>query len=62
MDGLLINSEEIYTQVTNEVLAEHGKGELPWEVKIELQGRPGPDVSDSWLFSRRIESARVDVD
>ncbi|CDO57921.1 similar to Saccharomyces cerevisiae YKL033W-A Putative protein of unknown function [Geotrichum candidum] len=49
MDGLLINSEEIYTQVTNEVLAEHGKGELPWEVKIELQGRPGPDASRYFL-------------
>ncbi|KAF5096805.1 hypothetical protein D0Z00_002651 [Geotrichum galactomycetum] len=44
MDGLLINSEEIYTQVTNEILAEHGRGELPWEIKIELQGRPGPDT------------------
>uniref|UniRef100_A0A060TAH9 ARAD1D19536p n=1 Tax=Blastobotrys adeninivorans TaxID=409370 RepID=A0A060TAH9_BLAAD len=49
MDGLLINSEDIYTQVTNELLAEHGKPELPWDVKIELQGRPGPDASRKFL-------------
>lgn len=45
MDGLLINSEDIYTEVTNQILEEHGKGKLPWEIKIQLQGRPGPDVS-----------------
>lgn len=45
MDGLLINTEDIYTEVTNELLAEHGKGELTWDVKITLQGRPGPEVS-----------------
>lgn len=45
MDGLLINSEEIYTRVINDVLKDHGKGTMPWEVKIELQGRPGLDVS-----------------
>ncbi|KAK9477828.1 HAD-like domain-containing protein [Lipomyces japonicus] len=42
MDGLLINSEEIYTAVVNQVLAEHGKGPLPWAIKAELQGLPGP--------------------
>lgn len=41
MDGLLINTEDIYTEVTNEVLAENGKGPLSWDVKIQLQGRPG---------------------
>lgn len=52
MDGLLINSEEIYTEVTNQVLAEHGKGKLPWEIKVQLQGRPGPDVSTRELFGQ----------
>lgn len=50
MDGLLINSEEIYTEVTNQILEEHGKGKLPWEIKIQLQGRPGPDVSNFFFF------------
>lgn len=52
MDGLLINSEEIYTEVTNQILAEHGRENLPWEVKIELQGRPGPDVRESVIHLR----------
>lgn len=46
MDGLLIDSENIYTEVKNEILAEHGKGKLPWEIKLQLQGRPGLEVSD----------------
>lgn len=41
----MINSEDMYTQVANEVLAEHGKPLLPWSVKIQLQGRPGPDAA-----------------
>lgn len=42
MDGLLIDSEDHYTNVTNAILREHGKPDLPWEVKAKLQGRPGP--------------------
>ncbi|KAK3712777.1 hypothetical protein LTR37_008867 [Vermiconidia calcicola] len=44
MDGLLINSEDLYTLVTNAVLHEHGKPELPWNIKAQLQGRPGPEA------------------
>jgi beta-phosphoglucomutase-like phosphatase (HAD superfamily) len=45
MDGLLINSEDLYTICTNEVLREFGKPDLPWNIKAQLQGRPGPEVS-----------------
>jgi beta-phosphoglucomutase-like phosphatase (HAD superfamily) len=38
MDGLLIDSERIYTAVTNEILAEHGKGPLPMEIKLQMMG------------------------
>jgi pseudouridine 5'-phosphatase len=44
MDGLLIDSEDIYTLVTNEILQEYGKPKLPWVLKAQLQGRPGPEV------------------
>lgn len=44
MDGLLIDSEDWYTVCTNEVLAEYGKPKLPWNIKAQLQGRPGPEV------------------
>ncbi|KAK7208486.1 HAD-like domain-containing protein [Myxozyma melibiosi] len=49
MDGLLINSEEIYTETTNSILAEHGKPSLPWHIKADLQGRPGPAASAKFL-------------
>lgn len=42
MDGLLIDSEDKYTLVTNTILRENGRPELPWHIKAQLQGRPGP--------------------
>ncbi len=51
MDGLLIDSEDIYTKCNNVILHEHGKPSLPWKVKALLQGRPGPEVrfTSLWL-------------
>ena len=51
MDGLLIDSEDIYTEVTNTILARYGKPNLPWSIKAQLQGRPGPQAGQifhSW--------------
>ncbi|KAI9794433.1 MAG: hypothetical protein M1816_005503 [Peltula sp. TS41687] len=45
MDGLLIDSEDIYTLCTNAVLHEYGRPSLPWHIKAQLQGRPGPEAS-----------------
>ncbi|KAL6950843.1 hypothetical protein ACO0QE_000125 [Hanseniaspora vineae] len=42
MDGLLINTEDIYTETQNELLSRYGKGPITWDVKIQLQGLPGP--------------------
>jgi pseudouridine 5'-phosphatase len=42
MDGLLIDSEDAYTRVTNTILHENGRPSLPWNIKAQLQGRPGP--------------------
>lgn len=44
MDGLLIDTEDLYSIVTNEVLRECGKPDLPWSIKAQMQGRPGPEV------------------
>ncbi|KAK9461168.1 HAD-like domain-containing protein [Lipomyces oligophaga] len=49
MDGLLINSEDIYTEVTNSVLSDHGKPNLPWHIKADLQGRPGTEATRRFL-------------
>ncbi|PKY03400.1 putative haloacid-halidohydrolase [Aspergillus campestris IBT 28561] len=45
MDGLLIDSEDKYTAITNTVLQEYGKPTLPWSIKAQLQGRPQPEAS-----------------
>ncbi|KAF2418744.1 putative haloacid-halidohydrolase [Tothia fuscella] len=45
MDGLLIDSEDKYTLCTNEILREFGKPNIPWSIKAQLQGRPGPEAS-----------------
>lgn len=45
MDGTLINTEDIYTEAATELLALYGKGPLTWDIKIDLQGRPGPDAA-----------------
>lgn len=44
MDGLLIDSEDRYTMITNAILQEYGKPLLPWSIKAQLQGRPQPEV------------------
>lgn len=44
MDGLLIDSEDIYTLTTNLILQEYDKPNLPWVVKAQLQGRPQFEV------------------
>jgi pseudouridine-5'-monophosphatase len=45
MDGLLIDSEDLYTLCANEILREYGKPDLPWSIKAQLQGRTGPAAS-----------------
>ncbi|KAF3920751.1 hypothetical protein ABW20_dc0101618 [Dactylellina cionopaga] len=47
MDGLLIDSEDIYTRVTDEMLARYNKGRLPWSIKAQLQGRPTQQVTQN---------------
>jgi pseudouridine 5'-phosphatase len=42
MDGLLIDSEDAYTVVTNQILRENNRPDVPWHIKAQLQGRPGP--------------------
>ncbi|BCR90279.1 haloacid dehalogenase superfamily protein [Aspergillus chevalieri] len=45
MDGLLLDTEDKYTLVTNTILQEYGKPLLPWNIKAQLQGRPQPEAS-----------------
>jgi pseudouridine-5'-monophosphatase len=45
MDGLLIDTEDKYTQCTNTMLARYSRPPLPWSIKAKLQGRPGPTAT-----------------
>lgn len=44
MDGLLINTEDMYTVAINKVLEAHDKGTMSWDLKLQLQGLPGPEA------------------
>ena len=44
MDGRLIDSEDLYTISTNTILERYGKPPIPWSIKAQLQGRPGPQA------------------
>lgn len=49
MDGLLIDSEDLYTVATNTMLARYDRPSLPWSIKARLQGRPGPQASEIFM-------------
>ncbi|KAH6856933.1 HAD-like domain-containing protein [Chaetomium sp. MPI-CAGE-AT-0009] len=42
MDGLLLDTEDLYTLCVNLILEKYQRPSLPWSVKAKLQGRPGP--------------------
>lgn len=45
MDGLLLDTEDLYTLCINTILEKYGKPSLPWSIKAKLQGRPGPEAN-----------------
>jgi len=61
MDGLLIDSEDLYTICTNEVLHEYGRPSLPWNIKAQLQGRPGPEAGKIFEEWAQLPISREEV-
>ena len=53
VDGLLINSEDIYTDIYNNVLRTQGCPRLPWSVKARQQSR-GAEVRPTPLVMRLV--------
>lgn len=49
MDGLLINTEDLYTLALNKLLEQYHKGPLTWDIKIQLQGLPGYEAAKKVL-------------
>ncbi|CAJ2508243.1 Uu.00g094290.m01.CDS01 [Anthostomella pinea] len=48
MDGLLINTEDLYTKCADIVLEKYGRPGLPWDVKAQLMGIPGASNGDTF--------------
>ncbi|KAF2190620.1 HAD-like protein [Zopfia rhizophila CBS 207.26] len=42
VDGTLLNSEDIYTKIYNNILREYGKPDYPWSIKATQQSRGTP--------------------
>lgn len=49
-DGLLINSEDIYSITINKVLHEYGVSDIPWSIKATQQSR-GRQVGKPFLLN-----------
>ncbi|RAL58181.1 hypothetical protein DID88_002317 [Monilinia fructigena] len=49
MDGLLINTEDMYTICANHVLTAYNRPPLPWSIKAQLMGRPGGSTSSIFM-------------
>ncbi|KAI1504126.1 HAD-like protein [Biscogniauxia marginata] len=58
MDGLLINTEDLYTICADAVLARHGRPPMPWSVKAQLMGVPGGSNSDAFHAWARLPIPR----
>ncbi|KAK8043057.1 hypothetical protein PG994_013540 [Apiospora phragmitis] len=60
MDGLLLDTEDLYTLCINIVLEKYGRPSLPWSIKAKLQGRPFPQSSA--IFSQWAQLPVSDVE
>ncbi|GAA99395.1 uncharacterized protein L969DRAFT_86633 [Mixia osmundae IAM 14324] len=59
VDGLLLDSERIYTIASNEWLRPYGKT-MTWETKVKLMGRPAPESARIFLEELGIEGVTPD--
>ena len=65
MDGLLLDTEDIYTKCNNVILQEYGRPNLPWKIKAQLQGRPATEASTTYcpalsaLADTAVQSAKI---
>ncbi|EPX71991.1 haloacid dehalogenase-like hydrolase [Schizosaccharomyces octosporus yFS286] len=49
MDGLLLDTETIYTKSTNIILERYQKGPFPMEIKAQMMGRPSREACQIFL-------------
>ncbi|KAI0157287.1 HAD-like protein [Xylariaceae sp. FL1272] len=58
MDGLLLNTEDLYTQCANIVLHKHGRPPLPWSIKAQMMGIPGSSNGDAFHLWAKLPITR----
>ncbi|KAI0131783.1 HAD-like domain-containing protein [Xylariales sp. AK1849] len=46
MDGLLLDTEDLYTLCINLILEKYNRPNMPWSIKAQLQGRPFPQANE----------------
>jgi hypothetical protein len=44
VDGTLVNTEDIYTEIYNKILREYGRPDYPWDIKALQQSRGTPVI------------------
>ncbi len=54
LDGLLLDTERIYTQVSTELLKQHGK-EYSFELKAKLMGKAPKEVAAAFIKHYELE-------
>ncbi|KAI9648713.1 hypothetical protein NHQ30_003353 [Ciborinia camelliae] len=54
MDGLLLNTEDIYTHCANHILHRYNRPALPWPIKAQMMGVPGGSTSGPFLTWARL--------
>ncbi len=53
MDGVLLDTEDLYTAINNTILHKYGKPSIPWHIKAQLQGRSGPQCREIfWAWAQ----------
>lgn len=45
MDGLLLDTEDLYSLCINIILERYNRPNMPWSIKAQLQGRPFPQAN-----------------
>ncbi|MCJ1358936.1 MAG: hypothetical protein MMC33_008936 [Icmadophila ericetorum] len=48
MDGLLLNTEDIYSLCANNVLAKYGRPPVPWSLKAQMMGVSGSSTGENF--------------
>ncbi|KAK0702487.1 HAD-like domain-containing protein [Apiosordaria backusii] len=58
LDGLLLNTEDIYTLCANSILSRYSRPPIPWSLKAQLMGVPGSSNGEAFHQWARLPISR----